>query len=190
MVIALAVLPEERLTRLKTLAMLIAAGGIVVVLGPWRFLGEIQGANVLAQLACLGATTCYGLGFTYTRRFFRSHVFDATTIAASQVGAGAVTIAVLTPFIGWEPVTLTPAVVVSIVLLGAVGTGLAYIWYTTVITTWGATVASTVTYLTPVVGVVLGVLFLQERIQWNEIVGGVVVIVAVLVSHGRLTRGT
>ncbi|WP_299450015.1 DMT family transporter [uncultured Serinicoccus sp.] len=190
MVIALAVLPDERLTRLKTAAMLIAAGGIVVVLGPWRFLGEIQEADVLAQLACLAATTCYGLGFTYTRRFFRSHAFDATTIAASQVGAGAVTIAVLTPFIGWEPVTLSPSVVVSIVLLGAVGTGLAYIWYTNVITTWGATVASTVTYLTPVVGVILGVVFLQERIQWNEILGGVVVVLAVLVSHGRLTRRT
>ena len=185
--IALAVLPEERLTRVKTVAMFIAAGGIILVLGPWHFLADVQDANFLAQLACLGGTTCYGLGFTYTRRFFRSHSYDSVTVAASQIGAGALVIAALTPFIGRDPVNLTPAIVVSIILLGAVGTGLAYIWYTNVINAWGATIASTVTYLTPIGGVLLGVLVLHERIEWNEIVGGIIVILAVLVSQGRLT---
>ncbi len=186
MLIALAVLPEERLTRIKTIAMFIAAGGIVLVLGPWQFITDLQHANLLAQLACLGGTTCYGLGFTYTRKFFRSHHYDSTTVAASQIGAGALVIAILTPFIGRDPVDLTPSIVVSILLLGAVGTGLAYIWYTNVINAWGATIASTVTYLTPIGGVLLGVLVLHERIEWNEIIGGVVVIVAVLVSQGRV----
>lgn len=186
MLIALAVLPEERLTRIKTMAMLTAAGGVVLVLGPWRFLADLEDANLLAQLACLGATTCYGLGFTYTRKFFRAHDYDSTTIAASQIGAGALVIIVLTPFIGRDPVNLSISIVVSVILLGAVGTGLAYIWYTNVINAWGATVASTVTYLTPIGGVILGVLVLHERIQWNELVGGTIVILAVLISQGRL----
>ena len=186
MIIALAVLPEERLSRIKTTAMLIAAGGIILVLGPWRLLADLQNANLLAQLACLGGTTCYGLGFTYTRRFFRSHTYDSTTVAAGQIGAGALVIAVLTPFIGRSPVNLSPEIIVSVILLGAVGTGVAYIWYTNVINAWGATVASTVTYLTPIGGVILGILVLHERILWNEIVGGIVVILAVLVSQGRL----
>lgn len=186
MIIALAVLPEERLTRIKTIAMVIAAGGIVLVLGPWRLLADLQDANILAQLACLGGTTCYGLGFTYTRRFFRAHKYDSTTVAASQIGAGALIIAALTPFIGRDPIDLSPAIVISIILLGAVGTGVAYIWYTNVINAWGATVASTVTYLTPIGGVILGILVLHERIQWNEIVGGIIVILAVLVSQGRI----
>jgi drug/metabolite transporter (DMT)-like permease len=41
MLIAFTVLPEERLTRIRSVAMIIAAGGIVLVLGPWRFLTEI-----------------------------------------------------------------------------------------------------------------------------------------------------
>lgn len=186
MIIALAVLPEERLTRLKTLALFAAAAGIVVVLGPWRLLADLQGANLPAQLACLGATACYGLGFTYTRRFFRAGTYDSTTVAAGQIGAGAAVIALLTPFIGQGPVDLTPAVVTSILLLGMVGTGVAYIWYNNVISAWGATAASTVTYLTPLTGVILGVVILGEHITWNEIVGGVVVVLAVLVSHGRI----
>lgn len=165
MVIALAVLPDERLTKFKTLAMFVAAGGIVIVLGPWTLLTDLRDANLLAQLACLGATVCYGLGFNYTRRFFRTSKYDSTTVAAGQIGAGALVIAALTPFIGRESVDLSPSVVISIVLLGAVGTGVAYIWYNNVITAWGATAASTVTYLTPITGVILGVVILGERIS-------------------------
>jgi drug/metabolite transporter (DMT)-like permease len=186
MIIALAVLPEERLTKLKTLAMLVAAGGIVIVLGPWRLLTDLQNADLLAQMACVGATACYGLGFTYTRRFFRSTTYDSTTVAAGQIVAGAVVMIVLTPFIGRDPVDLSPAIIISIILLGAIGTGIAYIWYNNVINAWGATAASTVTYLTPITGVVLGVIILGERITWNEIIGGIIVILAVLTSHGRI----
>lgn len=186
MVIALAVLPEERLTGVKAAAMFIAAGGIILVLGPWQILAELQSASLLPQLACLGGTTCYGAGFTYTRRFFRAHDYDSTTVAASQIGSGAIVILALTPFIGRDPVSLSPAIVISIILLGAIGTGLAYIWYTNVINAWGATVASTVTYLTPIGGVILGILVLGEHIYWNEIVGGIIVVLAVLVSQGRL----
>lgn len=186
MIIALAVLPEERLTRNKTIAMVVAAGGIILVLGPWRFLGDLQQANLLAQLACLGGTTCYGLGFTYTRRFFRAHDYDSTTVAASQIGAGAIVILALTPFIGRDPVNLSPAIIGSGLLLGAVGTGVAYIWYTNVINDWGATIASTVTYLTSIGGVILGILVLGERIHWNEIAGGIIVVLAILASQGCL----
>ncbi len=186
MIIALAVLPEERLTRIKTIAMVIAAGGIILVLGPWNLMADLQQANLLAQLACLGGTTCYGLGFTYTRRFFRAHNYDSTTVAASQIGAGAIIILALTPFIGRDPVTLSPAIIGSVLLLGAVGTGVAYIWYTNVINAWGATIASTVTYLTPIGGVILGTLVLGERLHWNEIAGGIIVVLAVLASQGRL----
>lgn len=189
MLVALAVLPEERLTKLKTAAFIVAAAGVVLVADPWSDIvsGATNQANLLAQLACLGGTACYGLGFAYTRRFMRGYDYDATTVSASQIGAGAVIILLLTPFIGSTPTpTLSVSVVASIVLLGGVGTGFAYIWYTNVINAWGATIASTVTYLTPVGGVLLGVAVLDETIEWNEVLGGGVIILGVLISQGRL----
>lgn len=187
MLIALAVLPEERLTRLKMIAMFAAAGGIILVVAPWQMFAQVQSFQfLLAQAACLGATTCYGLGFTYTRRFFRGHDFDSTTVASSQIGMGALVMFALTPFIGLGPVNLTPPTLISILVLGAIGTGIAYIWYTNVINAWGATAASTVTYLTPIGGVLLGVLVLGEVIHWNEVVGGAVVILSILISQGRI----
>ncbi len=68
--------------------------------------------------------------------------------------------------------------------LGILGTGLAYIWMTRVIHQWGAARASTVTYLTPVVGVLLGMLVLGETVHWHEPVGGAVVILGILLAQG------
>jgi drug/metabolite transporter (DMT)-like permease len=72
------------------------------------------------------------------------------------------------------------------VVLGAAGTGLAYVWNNNVVAAWGAANASAVTYLTPVVGVVLGVLVLGEPLTWNEPAGAALVIAGILVAHGRL----
>ena len=187
MLVALVLLPDEKLTKLRTIALILAGLGIVLVIGPWSFFDVEQSPNVvLAQFACLGATACYGFGGIYIRRFSRSHTIDAITLSASQIGSAALIMVILTPFIALQPVSITPEIVISIVILGGLGTGVAYIWFNNVIRNWGATIASTITYLTPIVGVLLGVLILGEGIHWNEIVGGVVVIISILISQGRL----
>ena len=72
-------------------------------------------------------------------------------------------------------------------LLGAFGTGFAYIWHFDVLRDWGATRSSTVTYVTPVVGVVLGVSILGEQLSWNEPVGALVVFAGILLTQQRFS---
>jgi drug/metabolite transporter (DMT)-like permease len=74
------------------------------------------------------------------------------------------------------------------VALGALGTGMAYVWNTRVVVAWGAQRASTVTYLTPVVGVLLGIVVLGERLHWYEPVGGVLVVLGVVVAQRASRR--
>jgi drug/metabolite transporter (DMT)-like permease len=74
------------------------------------------------------------------------------------------------------------------VLLGVAGTGLAYVWNAAIVTRWGAINASTVTYLTPLAGVLLGVLVLGERATWNQPLGALLVVGGALVAQGRLQR--
>ena len=91
-----------------------------------------------------------------------------------------------TPWAARPAPALNGRVIVSMVLLGVAGTGLAYVWNTAIVARWGATNAATVTYLTPLVGVLLGVLVLGERASWNQPVGALVVVAGVLVTQGRL----
>ncbi len=67
--------------------------------------------------------------------------------------------------------------------LGVLGTGLAYIWNTTVVNNWGAVRASTVTYLVPLVGVVAGAVVLGERVTTSSIVGGLAIITGVVTGN-------
>jgi drug/metabolite transporter (DMT)-like permease len=103
-----------------------------------------------------------------------------------QVGLGAAVMLLAAPLVASQPTQLTLRVTLSILALGVVGTGLAYVWNTNVVAGWGATNASTVTYLTPLVGVALGNLILSERVSWNQPVGALVVVLGILVSQQRL----
>jgi drug/metabolite transporter (DMT)-like permease len=70
--------------------------------------------------------------------------------------------------------------------LGALGTGIAYVWNFQVIERAGATMASTVTYLTPLVAIAVGVSLLGEALTLNEPLGGLVVLLGVALAQGRL----
>ncbi len=72
------------------------------------------------------------------------------------------------------------------VALGVLGTGLAFVLNTAVTAGLGATFASTVTYLSPVIGVGLGALVLSEEVGPEEVVGGLVVVLGVAVGQGVL----
>jgi drug/metabolite transporter (DMT)-like permease len=72
--------------------------------------------------------------------------------------------------------------------LGILGSGFAYIWNLSIIAAAGSSIASSVTYLTPVVAVFVGWLFLGEVIVWYEPVGALLVILGAAVSQGRFKR--
>lgn len=184
MLIALALLPEERLTRSRVAGLLAGFAGVMIVLGPWRGLGDV---DVLAQAACLLATVSYGIALVYLRRFVSPRQLGAVPVATAQVGIGALVMVCLSPAIANQPITLQPNVIASILLLGIVGTGLAYIWSTNIVARWGATNASTVTYWAPVVGVALGATVLGESLSWFQPVGALVVILGIAISQDRLT---
>ena len=181
--------PAERLTVAQRIGVGIGAVGIVVVAAPWRFFAAGMSADALwAQLALLGATACYGVGTVYTRRFVSTSRLDSVQIAAVQLVLGAGLLVLAAPFQALSPITLDWRIIGAMAGLGILGTGLAYVWMTRVIRRWGAARASTVTYLTPIVGVALGVGVLGETLHWHEPVGGAIVILGILLAQGVIRR--
>lgn len=178
----------EKLTKAQLAGVLLGIFGVLVIIGPWR--SESVEGSLWGQLACLGATACYGFAYAYTRKFVAHRAITGTTYAFMTIGLGAVIFIVLTPIVAWHPVRLDFWVVGSLLLLGALGTGLAYAWNFDVLRAWGPTSASTVTYITPIVGVLLGVLILGERLSWNEPVGAVLVFIGILLAQNRLRLGS
>lgn len=184
--LAVAALPEERLSATRLVGLVTGFVGVVLVVGPWD--QNPLTSSVSGQLACLLAAACYGVALVYMRRFVTNRGVPTIVLATSQLTIATVMLAASAPFLMREPMTLTPSVVASVVALGALGTGIAYVLFYRLITDAGPTNASMVTYLIPIVAVVLGAVLLGEPVTWNLFVGAGVVILGVALAEGRLTR--
>jgi drug/metabolite transporter (DMT)-like permease len=182
--LATAVLPSERATPRKALGLLVGFLGVVLVIAPWHdSLGSLTG-----QLACVGAALSYAAGFVYVRKALSPLGLPPLALAASQLTAAAVIQAVATPFLPWQQPHLTPSVTAAVVLLGLLGTGVAYVLYFRLIGDVGATTASSVNYVVPVAAVLVGTTLLAESVTWNVVVGCLVVLAGVAVAENRLVR--
>ncbi len=174
----------ERLARGQVAGILVGIAGVVVIIAPWRY-AALTG-DLWGQLACLGAAVCYGFTFGYTRRFLSGRPIAPATFAFLNIGIAGAIMLVATPVVAAHPVALTVPIVAGLLTLGALGTGVAYIWHINVLRAWGPTNASTVTYVTPVVGVLLGVLVLSETFSWHEPAGAALVLLGILLTQRRL----
>jgi drug/metabolite transporter (DMT)-like permease len=177
---------SERLPAVRMAGLLLGFVGVVVLAAPWRttaFGGSPPGVG-----ACLLGSACYAASYVYARRFLTGRGFSALVLSTGQMAAGAVLLMLATPIVARSPVTLTPTVIASVLVLGILGTGVAYVLNYRLIADEGAIAASTVTYLLPVVAVVLGALILNEPLTWHLLAGGLTVLVGVAVSEGRLSK--
>jgi drug/metabolite transporter (DMT)-like permease len=104
-----------------------------------------------------------------------------------QIGTAALTLLPIYLFSG-PLVTTVPdiASVAAIVTLGALGSGVAYLLYYKILDVVGSAIASSVTYITPVIAVILGVILLGEQLHWYEPVGGVIVVLGAAISQGSV----
>ena len=158
--------------------------GVLVVLGAWQGFGS---NNPLAILALLVAITLYGIGTPYVRKYITPLNLPTEVSVFGQIGTAAITLLPVYLFTG-PVVTSTPDLqsVASIVTLGALGSGFAYLLYYKILDVVGSAIASSVTYITPVIAVVLGVLLLGEELHWYEPVGGLIVILGAAISQGSI----
>lgn len=185
LVVATFMLPEERPTPTRVAGLLGGFAGVLVVLGPWRSTG---GAELAGQLMCLGAAACYGIAFPYTRRFVAGRPDSGVALSAGQLIWSSAQLGLVTIFVGGAPGHIPLKAVGAMLGLGVLGTGAAYILNYAVVRLAGATTASTVTYLVPVVSTALGIAVLGEALRWNEPVGAALVLASVAFSEGLLGR--
>lgn len=176
---------EERLKPEQIAGLLIGALGVMVVVGVWKELGENQLIGVIALLL---AVSCYGASYPYSTRNVVPLGLRPEALATGQLVMATITLLPLFIFNGVLGNAPRLESAIAMVLLGVFGSGFAYIWNFYITAAAGSAVASTVTYLTPVVAVVIGWFYLSEEVYWHEIIGAVIVIIGALISQGRLNR--
>jgi drug/metabolite transporter (DMT)-like permease len=177
-------LHTEKLTPLRAIGILVGFAGVGVIVG-----GGEQG-SLGGQLAVILASASYGVGFVYARRHLVGRAGTPLRLSAGQLSVAAIIfLPVAAVDAGVTPPDFGAKATLSVLALGAVGTGLAYLLYYRLIEDVGATSASFVTYLIPIFGAVLGWAILDERIGWNVVAGAALVLGGIaLAEHGVRRR--
>jgi drug/metabolite transporter (DMT)-like permease len=174
---------SEKVTKGQVFGLLLGFVGVLTVLGAWRGLGSNP---VSAVLALLLSVACYGVSFPYSRKFILPIGLKPETAAATQLVIAAF---ILLPFYLMDGVAkdeFRPGPVFAMLALGMFGRGFAYIWNFQIMAAAGSAIASSVTYVTPVVAVIVGVIFLGEAVTWYEPVGGAIVLLGAAIAQGRI----
>lgn len=174
---------EEKPKSYQVVGLLLGFVGVLTVLGAWQGLGENPASAVIALLC---AVACYGISFPYSRKFVLPKKVKAESLAAGQLTMGAITLLPVYLIDGITTTNYRPGPVIAMLTLGILGSGFAYIWNFKIMEAAGSAIASTVTYVTPVVAVIVGIIFLGEGVTWYEPVGGLIVLLGAAISQNRI----
>jgi len=136
---------------------------------------------LLPTLAALLASLCYGISANYTKKYLLG--ISSTVLATgSQISATLVLLPISLFFI---PTQLpSNSAIMSVILLGVLCTGVAYIIFFHLIANLGPSKAISVTYLIPAFGLFWGSLFLDEMISTSMIVGCGFILTGVALATG------
>lgn len=174
---------DEHPSKSQLIGLAIGFLGVATVMGIWQGFGENP---ILYVLMLLFAVTCYGFSFPYSRRFVMPYKLEPTQMATVQLICAATVLLPGYLIDGIAKDEFRPVPLISMLCLGIFGSGLAYIWNFQLIREAGSAIASSVTFVTPVVAVIAGIIFLGESLVWYEPVGALIVLFGAAVAQERI----
>ncbi|MGJ4748516.1 DMT family transporter, partial [Leptospira sp. SA-E8] len=172
----------------RLLGLALGVSGVALLVGFDPVL--LQPGSGWAVVAALLAPLSYAIATQFTIRFSRG-TNPPTSRATAEGSMWGATLCLL-PLLFFVPCTPAAAlqapnathIVASVVMLGLLCTGLAYLIYFHLITALGAASALTVTFLIPVFGILWGHAFLGEAVGWHTFVGGLIVLTGTALVTG------
>jgi drug/metabolite transporter (DMT)-like permease len=179
---------EEKLSRFKIIGTAAGMAGVAWVIGPDLLWGQAK-VNAWAEGAVLLAALSYAASAVFARRV-RALGLKPLDVATGQATAGAIYLVPLALFVDapWSLPVPSPAVVASVFAIAGLCTALAYVVYFRILSGAGATNVLLVTLLAPATSVVLGALFLHERLLVRQFFGFALIAIGLAFIDGRLPR--
>lgn len=182
MIFAHLYLKDDRLTASRLVGLLVGFVGILILVS--RDLSSGTQFNLAGQLAVLLASILYAGTVVFARKTTQG--ISPIALALIPLIGADLFMWVITPMVE-SPLSLPtlPITWVAVVWLGLMGTCIAFLLYYYLLHSVGPTRTALVTYVFPLVGVILGVIFLGELLDWQLVVGGALVVGSIVVVNTR-----
>lgn len=173
-IVAAIFLRQEKITVMRLCGLMLGFAGVILIAKPWQVSGEsISLAGVGYMI--LGSLSV-GISFVYAKKFLADKQIAPLALTTYQIGLALVILACITPFTGITAIAQDCTASLGLIIgLGLLGTGVAYLTYYYLILNLGAVVASSVTYIPPVVALIVGFLAANEQLGVTEILSMVLI---------------
>lgn len=182
----LIVFRTEPVTRKQVVGIMIGLAGGIIALGIEP--GDLGENDPIGIFAVIGAILCYGFAIPYVRKSITPLSDSSLMLATMQVTiAGVITSCMfgVTVLLGGQSYSEASTWIATQVLILGIGTGIAYVWHFQLIERAGSAVASTITYPTLLVSLVIGWIILREKFGWEMVIGAVLIVVGSAVTQQR-----
>ncbi|MFF8754648.1 DMT family transporter [Streptomyces californicus] len=187
MALSVVALSEDRPTRRRVAGLGVGFLGVLTVLGAWQ---GFSGLDLPGTGMALLASFCYPVGWIYVRRTLAGTGSSTLALTGSQLLLGTVQLAVVTPLFTSAPTSFPVLPTLSVLALGALGTGLAVLLQYGLVQEVGPTTAQMVTHFIPVIATAAGVALLGEQLSWNTPVGALIVLIGAALTQSRARPAT
>jgi len=176
---------EERMTWQRAFGLLVGFCGVLVLMS--NRLEDGFSGHLLGILAIIVAVFGYSSSAVFAR--LKNHGVNPESQALGQMSFA---LLFLTPamFVIDAPFSLPrlPITYVAMAWLGLLGSCFASIVWYQLLHDIGPSKVSMTTYLLPLIGIALGVLVLDETMEWRMIAGGILIILGIIIVNRRPNR--
>jgi len=185
LIVAVVFLPEERLSRHRVAALLVGFLGVFLIAKPFE--ENIGSTSIAGTLYIIMGSMSLGMSFVYARKFIVPLQIPVAALTTYQLGLAVLVLSVVTDFEGITGIVTDQQALWGLVLgLGVFGTGLAYITYYYIVEKLGAVRASSVTYLPPIVALLIGSVFAGEPITGMDYVAAGLILGGVFLLNRKV----
>jgi drug/metabolite transporter (DMT)-like permease len=159
--------------------------GVLLIAQPWQ--GDTSQINLAGVLYMIAGSLSVGCSFVYARKFLSPLKLSPLALTTYQIGFALVILLAVTDLNGLSAIFADTRASVGLVLgLGLLGTGFAYIVYYYIVQELGAVAASGVTYIPPVVALVIGTAWAGEVVTILDIIAMAAILLGVwILQSGR-----
>lgn len=177
-------LKDEKITKLAIIGVIIGFIGIVLISGVIN--EDIKGSNVDGILAIILGSLSVGTSFIYAKKFITPLKIKAAALVTYQLGFALIILFIITDLDGINNIWNDTHSAVGMVLgLGLLGTGVAFITYYYIIEKIGALKASSITYIPPVIALIIGFFIVKEDIKLFDFISTGLIFVGVFLINKR-----
>ncbi|WP_228198004.1 DMT family transporter [Poseidonibacter antarcticus] len=177
-------LKEEKVTKLALLGVLLGFLGVLIISGV--FSSNLENTNIEGVLYLLIASLSVGSSFVYAKKFIMPLKINVVALTTYQLGSALIILFLIVDFKGinniWQD---THSFIGLVVGLGILGTGLAYILYYYMIEKLGVLKASSITYIPPVVALIIGFFIVGEDIKMIDFIATIFIFFGVFLINKK-----